>query len=125
MATSYVAVGTVVYMIADNLTCPPQKATAEALWRLHQVDGSERVSGGHVWPCPLDGLNGNHGLAHVVPTGRPGDPKGLPDDVLKVRVHAAMRAQPAAKEKPRARCWGAHKRGAQIWEKILLPSFLH
>ncbi len=54
MATSYVAVGTVVYMIADNLTCPPQKATAEALWRLHQVDGSERVSGGHVWPCSLD-----------------------------------------------------------------------
>ncbi len=40
-------------------------------------------------------------LAHVVPTGRLGNPKGLPDDVLKVRVHADMRAQPAAKEKPR------------------------
>ncbi len=40
-------------------------------------------------------------LAHVVPTGRLGNPKGLPDDVLKVRVHTDMRAQPAAKEKPR------------------------
>ncbi len=69
---------------------------------LHQVDGSERVSGGHVWPRLLDSLNGNHGLAHVVPTGRLGNPKSLPNDVLKVRVQVGMRAQPAAKEKPRA-----------------------
>ena len=46
---------------------------------LHQVDGSERVGGGHVWPRLLDRLNGNYGLAHVVPTGRPGNPKSLPD----------------------------------------------
>ena len=29
---------------------------------LHQVDGSERVSGGHVWPRLLDSLNGKYGL---------------------------------------------------------------
>ncbi len=69
---------------------------------LHQVDGSERVGGGHVWPCLLDSLNGNHGLAHVVPTGRLGNPESLPDDVLKVRVHVGMRARSGAKEKPRA-----------------------
>jgi hypothetical protein len=34
---------------------------------------------GHVWPYPLDSLNGKHGLAHVVPTGRIGNPKSLPD----------------------------------------------
>ncbi len=69
---------------------------------LHQVDGSERISGGHVWQRLLDSLNGNHGLAHVVPTGRLGNPKGLPDDILKIPVLADMRAQAAAKEKPRA-----------------------
>ncbi len=73
---------------------------------LHQVDGSERVGGGQDWPCPLDSLNGKHGLAHVVPTGRLGNRKSLPDDVLKVRVHAHMSAQPAAKEKPRGRAQG-------------------
>ncbi len=36
----------------------------------------------------------------VIPTGRLGNPKGLPGDGLKVRVHGAMRAQAAAKEKP-------------------------
>ncbi len=40
-------------------------------------------------------------LARVIPTGRLGDPKSLPDDGLKVRVYVGMRAQPAAKEKPR------------------------
>ena len=39
--------------------------------------------------------------ARVVSSGCLGNPKGLPDDVLKVRVHGAMSAQPAAKEKPR------------------------
>ncbi len=68
---------------------------------LHQVDGSQRVGGGHVWPRLLDSLYGNHGLAHVVPTGRLGNPKSLPNDILKVRDHAGMSAQPAAKEKPR------------------------
>ena len=43
------------------------------------------VGGGHVWPCPLDSLNGKLGLAQVIPTGFLGIPKGLPDDVSKVR----------------------------------------
>ncbi len=63
------------------------------------------VGGGHVWPCPLDSPNVNLGLAQVTPTGRLGIPKSLPDDVLKIRGHAAMRAQPAAKEKPRRAMW--------------------
>ncbi len=54
---------------------------------LHQVNGSQRIGGGHVWPCPLDRLNGKYGLAHVVPTGCQGIPNSLPDDVLKVQVH--------------------------------------
>ncbi len=41
-------------------------------------------------------------LARVIPTGYQGVPKSLPNDILKVRVHVDMRAQPAAKEKPRA-----------------------
>ncbi len=49
-------------------------------------------------PNRLDGL---FSLAEVIPTGRLGNPEGLPDDVLKIRVHADMRAQPGAKEKPR------------------------
>ncbi len=67
----------------------------------YHIDRSQRVGGGHVWPCPLDSLNGKHGLAHMVLTGCQGIPKSLSDDVLKVRVHVGMRAQPAAKEKPR------------------------
>ena len=45
--------------------------------------------------------DGNLGLGKVVPAGSLGVGERLADDVLKVRVHAAMRAQPAAKEKPR------------------------
>ncbi len=67
----------------------------------HQINGSQRVGGGHVRPCPLDSPNGTLGLAQVILTGCQGIPKGLPDDVLKVRVHVEMRAQPAAKEQPR------------------------
>jgi hypothetical protein len=48
-----------------------------------------------------DSPNGKLGLAQVVLTGCLGIPKSLPDDVFKVRVHAGMRAQPEAKEKPR------------------------
>ena len=66
---------------------------------LHQVDGSERVSGGHVWPCLLDSLNGKHGLAHVVLTGRLGNPKSLSDDVLKIRVHADYESAAGGKRK--------------------------
>ncbi len=58
------------------------------------------VGGGHVWLCPLDCLNSKHGLAHVVFTVCQGFSKSLSDDVLKVRVHVGMGAQPAAKEKP-------------------------
>ncbi len=36
---------------------------------LHQVNGSQRVRGGHVWLCPLDSLNGKHGLAQVILAG--------------------------------------------------------
>ena len=67
----------------------------------HQIDGSQRVGGGHVWPCPLDSPNGKLGLAQVILTGCQGIPKSLPDDVLKVRVHGGMRAQPVAEGKPR------------------------
>ncbi len=63
------------------------------------------VGGSHVWPCPLDSLNGKLGLARVGPTDCKGIPKSLPDDVLKVRVHVGMRAQPAAKEKPQREAW--------------------
>ncbi len=41
------------------------------------------------------------GLAQVIPTDCQGIPKSLADHALKVRVHVGMRAQPAAKEKPR------------------------
>ncbi len=66
-----------------------------------RCNGSQRVGGGHVWPCPLDSPNGKLGLAQVILTGCQGIPKSLPDDVLKVRVRVGMRAQLAAKEKPR------------------------
>ncbi len=66
-----------------------------------QVNGSQRVGGGHVWPCPLDSPNGKPGLDEVVPAGSLGIGKRLADDVLKVRVHAGMRARSRAKEKPR------------------------
>ncbi len=49
----------------------------------------------------MDSPNGMFDLAQVVSPGRLGIPKSLPDDVLKVRVHVDMRAQPAAKGKPR------------------------
>jgi hypothetical protein len=58
----------------------------------HQVDRSQRISGGHVWPRLLDGLNGKHGLAHVISTDCQGIIKSLPDDVLKVpSVSSAIR----------------------------------
>ncbi len=41
-------------------------------------------------------------MTQAIPTGCQGIPKSLPDDVLKVRVHADMRAQRVTKEKPRA-----------------------
>ena len=37
----------------------------------------------------------------MIPAGSLGIGEGLADDVLKVRVHVDMRAQAAAKEKPR------------------------
>jgi len=40
---------------------------------LYQVNGSQRIGGSHVWPCPLDSLNGKHGLGHVVLTGCQGN----------------------------------------------------
>ena len=67
----------------------------------HQVNGSQRVGGGHVWPCPLDSLDGKLGLAHVVLAGCQSILKSLPDDVLKVRVHGGMKARISAKRKPR------------------------
>ncbi len=67
----------------------------------HQINGSQRVGGGHVRPCPLDGLGGKLGLAQVVLTGCQGIPKSLPDDVLKVTVLGGMRTPSGVKEKPR------------------------
>ncbi len=66
----------------------------------HQVNGSQRVGGGHVWPCPLDSPNGTLGLGEVVPAGSLGVGKRLADDVLKVGVHVAMRARMETEEKP-------------------------
>jgi len=37
----------------------------------------------------------------MIPAGSLGVGEGLPDDVLKVRVHVGMRARIEAKEKPR------------------------
>ena len=65
-----------------------------------QVDGSQRVGCGHIWPCPLDSPNGKLGLAKVILTGCQGIGEGLSDDILKVRVHVGMRARPGANEKP-------------------------
>ena len=44
----------------------------------------------------------------MIPAGSLGIGEGLADDVLKARVHADMRAQPTAKEKPRAGCLGGN-----------------
>ncbi len=73
----------------------------------HQINGRQCFGGGNVWSCPLDGLDGKPSLANVVLTGRLSILKSLPDDVLKVWVHVGMRAQPVAKEKPRARETGS------------------
>ncbi len=67
----------------------------------HQVNGSQRVGGGHVWPCPLDSPYGMLGLTKVIPTGGFRVCQCLADDVLKVGVHAVMRARLRAKRKPR------------------------
>ncbi len=61
----------------------------------HQVNGSQRRRGGHVWPCPLDSPHSKLRLAQVIPASGLSIPKSLPDDVLQVGVHAAMRASPA------------------------------
>ncbi len=66
---------------------------------LHQVDGSHRVGDRHVWPCPLDSLNGKLGLARVVPSDCQGIPKSLPDDVFKVRVHVGYESAAGGKRK--------------------------
>ena len=60
----------------------------------YHIDRREHVGGGHVWPCPLDSLNGKHGLVHVVLTGCQGIPKSLADHALKVRAldHTLARA---------------------------------
>ncbi len=66
----------------------------------HQVNGSQRIGGGHVWPSPLDSPNGKLGLAQIVLAGCLSIGEGLPDDVLKVRVHGGMRARLAAGRQP-------------------------
>jgi hypothetical protein len=68
---------------------------------LHQFNGSQRIGVGHVWPRQMDSLYGKLGLANAVIAGCLGILESLPDCVIKVRVHEGMRAQPAAKEKPR------------------------
>ena len=56
-------------------------------------------AGGKVIP-DLDSLNGKHGLAHVVLTGCLGNLKSLPDDVLKVPVHAVYESAIGCGRKP-------------------------
>ena len=70
---------------------------------LHQVDGSERFGGVHVWPCPLDGLEGKPSLVNVILASCLGVLEGLPDDVLKVRVHAGYESAAGGKRKARRR----------------------
>ncbi len=41
----------------------------------HQVNGGQRVGGGHVRPCLLDGPNRKLGLGQVIPTGCLGNPQ--------------------------------------------------
>ncbi len=72
----------------------------KALRTPRQINGSQRVGGGHVWPHLLDSPNGKLGLAQVILTGRLGVFKSLPDDILKVRVHGGMRAHLAAGRQP-------------------------
>ncbi len=71
--------------------------------RRTKLDRRQRVGGGHVRPCALDGLDGKPSLVHVILAGRLGILKSLSDYVLKVWVHVGMRAQVVAKEKPRAK----------------------
>ncbi len=66
----------------------------------HQINRRQRVGGGHVWPCLLDGPNGKLGLTRVIPASGLSIHKSLQDDVLKVGVHVSMRARSGAKEKP-------------------------
>ncbi len=84
----------------------------------HQVNGSQRIGGGHVWPRPLDSPNGKLGLAQVVLAGCLSIGEGLPDDVLKVRVHVSMRAQSRAKEKLRHDGGGRLSRKTGLCQKI-------
>ncbi len=49
-------------------------------------------------------------VARVIPTGRLGNPKSLPDDVLKVRVGYESAA--GSRKAPRQAVWGTLKRGA-------------
>ncbi len=56
---------------------------------LHQVNGSQRIGGGHVWPRQLDSLNSSRSLANLIKTGCQGISKSLPDYVINVRVHEA------------------------------------
>ncbi len=55
-------------------------------------------------------------MNRLTPASSLGIPKSLPDDILKVRVHGGMRAQAAAKEKPR-------RSGAPV--PLLVPPAIH
>ena len=62
---------------------------------LHQVDGSERVGGGHVWPRLLDSLNGKHGPVISGqeanrPLTRAADPLGVSRGLLFLSLIALM-----------------------------------
>ncbi len=66
-------------------------------------------------------------LAQVILPGCQGIPKSLADDVLKVRVHVGMRAQPVAKEMPsgcsEAGVCGARRGTISQQKKVHWPGF--
>ena len=62
---------------------------------LHQVYGSERVSGGHVWPRLLGSLNGKYGLIisgqeAIRPLTRAADSLGVSRGLLFLSLIALM-----------------------------------
>ena len=66
----------------------------------HPVDRTECTRSRHSGAGQPNRLDGLLSLAEVIPAGSLGVGKRLPDDVVKFRVHAGMKARPKPKEKP-------------------------
>ncbi len=60
-------------------------------------------------------------LVRVIPTGRPGNPKSLPDDVLKVQVHVGYESAGGGKRKAPDKA-GAIHRGYRGLHPALYPA---